>query len=233
MLITERKPLDEVLAMVEGSKSVFLAVCGGCPEACETTAPAEVEAFVKDLKDNGKTVVSQVEIDFLCNKALIALRLGRHMEALQKADAVFVLSCGVGVQATAAMVGKPCYPALNTIAAGGVQGLWRGDERCGECGDCVLDRTGGICPITGCAKTLLNGTCGGSDKGICEVSPERPCGWYLIYERLRELGQLDKLLAPVKPKAWGKFEAPPEMRGTILWALEAEEPAPEEQEVTQ
>lgn len=231
MLITERKPLDEVLAMVEGSKSVFLAVCGGCPEACETTAPAEVEAFVKDLKDNGKTVVSQVEIDFLCNKALIALRLGRHMEALQKADAVFVLSCGVGVQATAAMVGKPCYPALNTIAAGGVQGLWRGDERCGECGDCVLDRTGGICPITGCAKTLLNGACGGSDKGICEVSPERPCGWYLIYERLRELGQLDKLLTPVKPKAWGKFEAPPEMRGTILWALEAEEPAPEEQEV--
>jgi len=232
VLITQRKPLDEILAMIEGKSNVFLAICGGCPEACETTAPAEVEALVKDLTENGKTVVSRAQIDFLCNKALVALRLGRHMEALQKSDVVFVLSCGVGVQATSAMVQKPCYPALNTIAAGGVQGLWRGEERCAECGDCVLDRTGGICPITGCAKKLLNGACGGSDKGICEVHATHPCAWYEIYERLKGLGQLDKLLQPVKPKAWGKFEAPPELRGTIFWALEAEEPVAEEQEVT-
>jgi len=167
--------------------------------------------------------VGTAVIDFLCNKALVGLRLSRRLDELKAADCLVVSSCGVGVQATAAMVDKPCHPALNTISSAGFQGLWPSNERCAQCGECVLSYTGGICPVTTCAKGLLNGSCGGSHEGTCEVEKDRPCGWYLIYERLKSLGRLDdyKRLLPVRDHK--KMDLPLKHRSTIRWALEAKE----------
>ncbi|HUT35718.1 MAG TPA: methylenetetrahydrofolate reductase C-terminal domain-containing protein [Planctomycetota bacterium] len=223
MLVTEEKPIKEILGALEADKKLFVVGCAGCPEGWETGGPQKVAELADKLRAGGKEVVGTTMIDFLCNKALVGLRLGRCIEALKAADAVLVVSCGIGVQATAAMVDKPCHPALNTISSAGFQGLWPSSERCQQCGECVLSLTGGICPITTCAKSLLNGSCGGSHEGTCEVEKNRPCGWFLIYERLKALGKLDnyKKLQPVRN--FGKMDVPLKHRSTIRWALEAKE----------
>jgi len=113
-----------------------------------------------------------------------------------------VLSCGIGVQAVSNVVNKTVRPALNTMSLGGFQGLWPSEERCGQCGDCVLDLTGGICPITRCAKSLLNGPCGGSSNGKCEISKDIDCAWHLIIERLEALGELDRIKPIEMYKDW-------------------------------
>ncbi len=223
MLVTEEKPIKEVLGALGADKKVFIVGCAGCPEGWETGGPAKVAALADQLRAKEKEVVGTVMIDFLCNKALVGLRLSRCLDALKGADAVLVVSCGVGVQATAAMVDKPCHPALNTISSAGFQGLWPSAERCAQCGDCVLSSTGGICPVTTCAKSLLNGSCGGSHQGTCEVEKDRPCGWYLIYERLKALGRLDDYKKIQAIRDFKKMDVPLKSRSTIRWALEAKQ----------
>lgn len=223
MLVTEAKPIKEVLGALGADKKVFIVGCAGCPEGWETGGPEKLAELAAQLAAGGKEVVGTMMIDFLCNKALVGLRLGRQVEALKKADAVLVSSCGIGVQATAAMVDKPCHPVLNTISSAGFQGLWPSNERCQQCGECVLSYTGGICPITTCAKSLLNGSCGGSHEGTCEVEKGRPCGWYLIYQRLKEQGRLDDYKKIQAIRNFQKMDLPMKHRSTIRWALEAKE----------
>ncbi|MBM4040276.1 MAG: 5,10-methylene tetrahydromethanopterin reductase [Planctomycetes bacterium] len=223
MLVTEEKPVKEVLGALGADKKVFIVGCAGCPEGWETGGPAKVAALADQLRAKEKDVVGTTMIDFLCNKALVGLRLSRCLDALKAADAVLVVSCGVGVQATAAMVDRPCHPALNTISSAGFQGLWPSSERCGQCGECVLSSTGGICPITTCAKSLLNGSCGGSHEGTCEVEKHRPCGWFLIYERLKALGKLDDYKKIQAIRDHKKMDIPLKSRSTIRWALEAKQ----------
>ena len=223
MNLTEMKPLDEIADVLDGESKTLLLVCGGCPIGCETAAPDKVEGLSTGLAEKGKAVVGVITIDFLCNKALVGQRLNRNLDKVKEADAIVVLSCGVGVQATAAMVDKPVRAAMNTISIHGVQGLWPSHERCAQCGDCKLNYTGGICPVTTCAKSLLNGACGGSHGGKCEVDPDRDCGWYLIYERLQALGQLDRLRHLFMPASAQKADIPEELRTTVRWALEVDE----------
>jgi hypothetical protein len=223
MLVTEEKPIKEVLGALGADKKAFIVGCAGCPEGWETGGPAKVAALADQLRAKEKEVVGTTMIDFLCNKALVGLRLARCLDALKAADAILVVSCGIGVQATAAMVDKPCHPALNTISSAGFQGLWPSSERCQQCGECVLSHTGGICPITTCAKSLLNGSCGGSHQGTCEVEKNRPCGWYLIYERLRALGKLDDYKKIQAVRNFQNLDLPMKHRSTIRWALEAKQ----------
>ena len=157
MLVTEKKKLEEILDMIKDDKNIFLLSCNGCPEACETGGEKEMLKLKEELEKAGKKVVGQAVIDFICNKVLVNTRLMRHVENLKKADSVLVLSCGIGVQATSKVLDKTVYPALDTLSMGGFQGLWPSDERCDQCGDCLLDITGGVCPITFCTKSLLNG----------------------------------------------------------------------------
>ena len=147
----------------------------------------------------------------------------------EKADAILVLSCGVGVQSTATMIDIRCVPGLNTISLGGTQGIWPSNERCGLCGDCLLALTGGICPITMCSKSLVNGTCGGTNDGKCEVSSKKDCGWYLIYKRLEELGRTEDLLKLARPRDHALQLFPDKLKNSIRWALEVDnaEPAKE------
>ena len=224
MLVSELKPFEEILGFLDGESKVFIVGCSGCAEVCQTGGEVQVLEMKEKLEQQGKTVVGYTVVDFLCDKALVKLRLKSREEDIEVADSLLVMTCGIGVQATAAVVDKVTHPACNTINLGGARGEWRGSERCHECGDCLLDITGGICPLTACSKSLINGPCGGAKDGKCEVEPEvRDCGWHLIYERLKKLNRLDKMKEIVPPKAYGKMEPPKHLRSTIMWALEQQE----------
>lgn len=224
MIISELKPFPEILGYLEGENRIFLVGCKGCAEVCHTGDELQVLEMKQKLEQEGKTITGYTVVDFLCDKALVKTRLLPHEAEIEAADSLLIMTCGIGVQATSAVVNKLTHPACNTINVGGARGEWRGSERCLECGDCVLDLTGGICPLTACTKGLINGPCGGAKDGRCEVEPEvRECGWHLIYERLKKLGQLDKMKAMPPPKDYSKMRPPKELRSTIMWALEQEE----------
>ena len=220
MIVTEKKPLEEILESIGDDRKIFLLGCNGCADVCDTGGEAAVAGMKAALEEAGKTVVGQASIDFLCNKILVSMRLLRYTDELKEMDSMLILTCGIGVQAVASVVGKVTHPALNTISLGGFQGLWPSDERCGECGDCVLDTTGGICPITSCAKSLLNGQCGGAREGKCEVDREKDCGWEKIYRRLKEIGRLDNLKPQKNPREYNKMIPPAELRGTYFYDYE-------------
>ncbi len=222
MLLSKAKPFQNLLASLKDADTVFVVGCGGCPLGCQSGGEAEITRLKGDLSREGKRVTGSIIIDFLCNKALVGSRLRRRLDEIRGSERIVVASCGIGVQAVGNMVDRAVVPALDTVSAGGLQGLWPSTERCIACGDCVLDRTGGICPFTTCAKRLLNGACGGSRLGKCEVEKDRDCGWAMIYTRVKELGRLDLLKEPIPPRDHRKRDLPPEMRGTTMAALEFE-----------
>jgi electron transport complex protein RnfC len=223
MLVTEPKPKEELLENIKGEKKVFILACGGCAEVCSTGGMKAAEELKKTLVENGKEVTGVVEIDFICNKVLVATRLERFIDPIREADSVLVMSCGVGVQAVANVIDKITHPTSNTISMGGFQGVWTSAERCAECGDCLLDMTGGICPITGCSKSLVNGPCGGSSNDECEVEKERKCGWVRIYERLKSVDKLDNLTKVNKPRDFEKMWPKKDKRQTPYWSVDTEE----------
>ncbi|MBC7334567.1 MAG: methylenetetrahydrofolate reductase C-terminal domain-containing protein, partial [Actinobacteria bacterium] len=196
--------------------------CGGCPEGAETGGAEAIATLKASLENEGKTITGTLCIDFLCQKALIKSRSRTKSSLIKEADAILVISCGLGVQAATASLNKLCYPALNTITFGGITGMWQGSERCDTCGNCILDLTGGICPYTSCPKKLSNGPCAGQSSDKCETDPERDCGWMLIYKRLKELGELDRLYKFIPPRDYQKLLPSKEVRKSKLWALDEE-----------
>ena len=223
MIRSEQKPFEEILGYLEGEDRVFVLGCDGCANASQTGGWPQVLAMKELLEEAGKEVTGYTVIDFLCQKALVASRLRPLEEKVMAADGVLVLSCGIGIQAAAAIIKKPVHPGCNTISLGWSRGEWQGEERCMECGDCLLDYTGGICPLTACTKGLLNGPCGGASNGKCELAKEKECGWEKIYQRLKELGKLDRLKRFIPPKDYNKMRPRPEILSTSLWALEQED----------
>lgn len=193
MLVSQLKPIEEIVKLLEQDKNILFLACAGCSEACLSATSEELNKVETELKKRGKSITGQVIVDFLCNKVLAKIKLLRNKNKWENADSILIFSCGIGVQATSKIIKKITHPATNTISLGGFQGVWMSEERCAQCGNCVLDLTGGICPYTTCAKSMLNGPCGGSAKGECEVEKGRDCGWYQIYERLRAIGKLDNL----------------------------------------
>jgi len=220
MILSEQKPFEEILGYLDGEKSVFILGCNGCAQSSGSGGPVQVEEMKNKLEEAGKTVTGTKVIDFLCEKALVKSGLRGRVDQVAAADSILVMTCGIGIQAVAASVNKVCHPACNTINLGGSRGEWRGSERCQECGQCLLDYTGGICPITACTKSLVSGACGGASNGKCELSPDRDCGWELIYNRLKAKGQLDKLLVDLNALDHNKLMPRPEMMSTSRYALE-------------
>ena len=224
MNASEPKPKEEIVESLADAKKVFVVVCTGCPVGCDVGGEPWLAETAETLEGAGKTVTGSALIELVCNKALVGVKLGRFREQVLEADAILVGSCGVGVQAVGNMVARRAVPAMDTICLGDYQGLWPGEERCGECGECVLAWTGGLCPVTLCAKSLVNGQCGGTgDNGECEVSPDHPCGWKKIYDRLKELGRLDDMRRMTDPRDYRKRAIPDAIRRTIRFALEVEE----------
>jgi hypothetical protein len=220
MLLSEQKPFEDILGYLEGEKSVFILGCNGCAQSSGSGGPEQVAEMKKKLEEAGKKVTGTKVIDFLCEKALVKSGLRGKIDEVAAADSILVLTCGVGIQCVAAAVNKVVHPGCNTINLGGSRGEWQGKERCYECGQCLLDYTGGICPLSACSKSLVSGACGGASNGKCELSPEKDCGWELIYNRLKEKGQLDKLKLVIDPLDHGKLMARPEMLSTSRYALE-------------
>ena len=220
MLFTKDKPLDEVLESLGAESNIFLLACNGCAEVCETGGQIALSAMKTELEKAGKNVTGTCLVDFLCNKVLVTTRLARETDKIKKSDSILVLTCGIGVQAVAKVVDKVVHPAANTVSLGGLQGLWPSDERCQACGDCALDYTGGICPITFCAKSLLNGPCGGAQDGKCEVDSEKDCGWQLIYERLEKVGRLENFKKIRTPRDHSKMLPSSELRKTSFYDVE-------------
>ncbi len=220
MILSKQKPWEEILGYLDGENNVFILGCNGCAQASGTGGPVQVEEMKNKLGEIGKKITGSTVIDFLCEKALVKSRLRNKVEQLEAADSILVMTCGVGVQAVATAVNKVCHPACDTVNLGGSRGEWRGSERCLECGECLLDYTGGICPLTACTKGLINGQCGGASKGKCELDPEKDCGWELIYNRLKGLNQLNKLRRFITPKDYSKMMPDVKIISTSHWALE-------------
>lgn len=191
MIITQKKPIEELLSMLAGAKTVGLIGCGSCATACATGGEKEIAELTKVLEQRGMKVVATAMSDYCCMH--LATRTALRPIIAKDPDAVVAMSCGDGVQVVAQYCKCPVYPSNNTLFLGESLKLGLFQEACHMCGDCVLGRTGGICPIAHCAKSLINGPCGGSRNGKCEVNPENPCAWIEIYNRLVALGQADKL----------------------------------------
>ena len=220
MILSEQKPFEEIQAYLEKDKSVFILGCNGCAQSSGSGGPKQVAEMKDKLTAAGKNVTGTKVIDFLCGKALVKSALRGKVDQVAAADSVLVMTCGIGIQAVAASLNKVCHPACNTLNLGGSRGEWEGSERCNECGQCLLDFTGGVCPITACTKSLVSGACGGANKGKCEVSPDRDCGWELIYNRLKAKGQLDKLKVFIKPLDHKRAMVDAKLMHTPRYALE-------------
>ncbi len=202
MLISEQKPLEEILSYLDGDKSIFLVGCKGCAEGWGSGGEKQVAEMKNTLQERGKAISGSVVVDMLCDSTLTKLKLRSYKKEIAAADSILVLTDGAGVQTVAEVVNKVVHPGCNTLSSGGAHAEWKEAERCLECGDCMLEFTGGICPIARCSKHLLNGPCGGSQGGKCEVDADIPCVWQQIFDRLAKLGQLDKLERLVTPKDW-------------------------------
>ncbi|MBS3812220.1 methylenetetrahydrofolate reductase C-terminal domain-containing protein [Candidatus Bipolaricaulota bacterium] len=225
MILSEPKPWEEIEGYLEGDDSVFLLGCDGCDAATGDGGAERVGELSGKLDEGGWNVTGTKVIEFLCNKALAGMKLARISDLIEESDSLLVSCCGIGVQAVSKLVDKQVHPANDTVSMGDFHGTWPSEETCKRCGECLLEYTGGICPLTMCVKGLLNGACGGSYEGKCEVEPDRPCGWELIYERLKDVGRLDLIEEYNPPKARQKYQfgVPMENRNSLYWAIEAEE----------
>ena len=195
MLITELKSKETIASLVNG-KNVFIINCQGCNEV--HFPEKESVNLQRELAADGR-LTGVITTDYICNVENMKLRLKKHMDEIEEADVVLVLSCGVGVQTIAEYLeNKTVYAACDTIRVPGFQGVTPLEYKCDQCGECYLNLTGGICPITACSKSLVNGQCGGSKNGKCEVDGEMECGWERIYRRLEEIGRLDLVKCPTQ-----------------------------------
>jgi len=212
--ITEQKPLEEVIQYLDQCNGVYLIGCGTCATMLHTGGKSEVLAMKEELEAAGKKVTGWMVIPTACD-ALTKDALSKQAEALKATDCILVMSCAFGVQTVSLYSDKAVYPALNTLFIGKEESPGCFVEVCAQCGSCVLSETGGICPVTRCAKSLLNGPCGGSVEGKCEVDPDTPCAWQLIIDRLEALDKLDRLEEITPPKDWGTSHSGGPRRITI------------------
>lgn len=204
MIVAEQKSLDELKALIGDAEKVLVLGCGTCVTVCfaggarEAAIAAASLRMTTKLDGNGRQV-TDVTVQRQCEWEY----LDQIAEQIKDVDIVLSLGCGIGVQAIAEHFPETwVVPGLNTAFLGlpTEQGIW--SERCAACGDCILGLTGGICPIARCSKSLLNGPCGGSEAGHCEIDPDVPCAWQLIYDRLNSMGKLQVLLDLQPPKNW-------------------------------
>lgn len=209
MIITKQKPFEEILRALEGEQSVFLVGCAECATLCQTGGEEQVKEMQEKLEAAGKEVAGWVVLDPACHILEAKKELRKRKEGVGRASSLLVMACGVGTQAIEEATSKIVHPACDTLFLGATQRFGHFEEYCSLCGECVLDLTGGICPVTRCAKGLLNGPCGGAKNGKCEVDPEKDCAWVLICERLKEIGRLDNLISmPPQVKDYSKARKP-------------------------
>jgi len=204
MIITKQKPFEEIMGFLESSPRVFIAGCSLCSTTCKTGGEEEVKEIEKKLRDKRKVVSGWVILDPACHILSNKKYFRENKEKLAQADSILVMACGNGVQAVSESIEKIVHPGCDTLFLGEIVRFGNYEERCQLCGECILDKTAGICPITRCSKSLLNGPCGGAEDGKCEINPEIECGWQLIIDRLKKRDKLHLLKEIIPPKDWSK-----------------------------
>ena len=200
MIVGERKPIETIQQMLEPYENILVVGCGMCVAVCMAGGEKEVQVLAEQLRmkakaDNRKVKIDEVTLTRQCDK--------EYLDQIEKYvgdyDAILSTACGAGVQFLSERYDtKIVYPGLNTRFIGVAEGAGVWTERCRACANCVLDQTGGVCPITICPKSLVNGPCGGTDHGKCEVDSDKDCAWTLIYNRLKGTGRLD-LFKDIQP----------------------------------
>ncbi len=209
MIVAEKKPIEEIVEEVNGYKKILVVGCNECVTVCEAGGKKEVAVLASALRmyfmgQEKDVQIDEVTLERQCDHEY----LEELRDKINNYDAVVSLACGAGVQFMAEKyLSIPILPGVNTTFIGVTEerGVWT--ERCQACGQCILAKTAGICPISRCAKRLLNGPCGGSTKGKCEIDNQLDCAWQLIINRLKELGRLEdyEILIPIKD--WSKERA--------------------------
>ena len=215
MIISKSKGKEAVLDILEGVQSVFLLGCSECASLCGTGSPEALAEMKEALEAQGKKVTGSFVAKTGCQVLGSKVELKAHKEEVDSADAILVMSCGAGTQAMVELMkDKRVYPANDTAFLGNMTRFQNFDERCSLCGECIIHKTGGICPVTTCPKGILNGPCGGTNNGMCEVSPDIECAWAKIYARMERTGELDKLREIAPPKDYSKKLSPK------VWVME-------------
>jgi ferredoxin len=197
--ITQQKPEEELDQLLEGLMRVFIIGCGTCVTLTHTGGEPEVKAMKQRLADKGKLVTGDMILPVACDN-LTNEALTEYGAQIGQSDVLLVMTCAFGVQNIARQLKKMVVPALDTLFIGKETGLGQFDEICTQCGTCILGETGGICPVTSCHKGLVNGPCGGTNNGKCEIDSDKDCAWTLIYNRLKELNRLDAMRKLQKPR---------------------------------
>ncbi|MBI4619898.1 MAG: methylenetetrahydrofolate reductase C-terminal domain-containing protein [Desulfobacterales bacterium] len=197
--ITQQKSEEEILRLLEGLVRVFIIGCGTCVTLTHTGGEPEMEAMKEKLSDKGKLITGGVVLPVACDN-LTGDALSKHGQQIAQADVLFIMTCAFGVQTVARQLKKLVVPALDTLFIGKETALGQFDEICLQCGACILGETGGICPVTSCHKGLVNGPCGGTNNGKCEIDSAKDCAWTLIYNRLKDLSSLDAMRRFQQPR---------------------------------
>lgn len=208
MIISEQKSPEELLAALDGLQRLFLVGCGACATVCKAGGEEEIFRLQEWLQEQGREVTGSMIVDEACHILRSGRDLRQHRAEVAAADALLVLSCGAGIQSISTNTDQRVIGGLNSLFLGNVRRVGQYEEKCSLCGDCILNETAGICPVTNCAKGLLNGPCGGMEEGRCEADRELDCAWHLIYERLKRQGRKGVFARPVPPKNWGKVKKP-------------------------
>jgi ferredoxin len=209
MIITKKRDLKKLLENLKNYKSLFLIGCSECASLCGTGGDPELASMKEALETEGKTVTGTFLPKTGCQTLGTKIELKKDKEACAAADAIIVMSCGAGTQSAVEIFpDKPVFPANDSLFLGNMTRFQMFDERCSLCGECILDKTGGICPVTACPKGLLNGPCGGTDNGKCEVSSDIDCAWVRIYDRMKKIDQLDDFRKVLEPKDWSASRKP-------------------------
>lgn len=204
------------MSMLEDYARIFIVGCGTCPTVCKTGGIEETVDMENLLKGTGKLITGKTVLSAVCDtpRSLFLEQGGRDVK---DAQAIVVMSCGLGVQNVAGYGLQPVVPVLDSLFFGIESGPGEYEESCLQCGECILGYTGGVCPVTSCHKGLLNGPCGGTNDGMCEVGEGRVCAWSLIYEKLEKIGRLDLMKQYQSPRNFNSHLRPG------MWKIEEEE----------
>ncbi|MBR4692984.1 MAG: electron transport complex subunit RsxC [Oscillospiraceae bacterium] len=195
---------DELAALLEGKDKLFVLACNKCFKEFTSVEEPDCDEFVKFAAEQGKTVTGFAKVDFLCNKTQTEKKLRDLIP--EGTETVVVISCGLGIQTVAELTGRYVVAAANSLNYRGHHGMALTKKACDACAQCYLNVTGGVCPIVDCAKSLVNGQCGGAKNGKCEVDPNRDCAWEKIYRRLEKQGRLEEFLKqPVQTRDYSKI----------------------------
>jgi ferredoxin len=210
MIVAEIKPFEEIKGLLKKYKKILVVGCGTCMAVCMSGGKKQVELLASTLRlskkaEGEEVTVAERTIGRQCEPKFV----DQIKDEASNYEVILSMGCGAGVQEISERLKNiPVLPAMNTSFIGVSDGEGNFIEMCAACGDCILSLTGGICPVARCPKGLLNGPCGGTKNGKCEVSPDIPCAWVLIYERMKELGRLDDLKREIGAKDWSKNQRP-------------------------